>query len=44
MVGFAILMFGMETMSDAVAPLADVPEFTGILTMFRTPIFGMRAG
>ena len=32
MVGFAVLMFGMETMSDAVKPLANVPEFTGILT------------
>ncbi len=32
--GFAILMFGMSTMSDAVAPLADVPEFTEILTRF----------
>ena len=32
LLGFAILMFGMETMSDAVKPLADVPEFTDILT------------
>lgn len=37
MIGFAILMFGMETMSDAVKPLADVPEFTGLLTMFSNP-------
>ena len=44
LVGFAILMFGMETMSSAVAPLADVPEFTGILTMFSNPILGMLAG
>ena len=44
LVGFAILMFGMETMSGAVAPLADVPEFTGILTMFSNPILGMLAG
>lgn len=42
--GFAILMFGMEAMSDAVAPLADVPEFTNILTMFSNPILGMLAG
>ena len=34
MIGFAILMTGMETMSGAVKPLANVPEFTGILTMF----------
>lgn len=44
MVGFAVLMFGMETMSGAVKPLADVPEFTGILTTFSNPILGMAAG
>lgn len=42
--GFAILMFGMETMSGAVKPLADVPEFTNILTMFTNPVLGMLAG
>ena len=42
--GFAILMYGMEAMSSAVAPLADVPEFTRILTMFSNPILGMLAG
>ena len=42
--GFAVLMFGMEVMSDAVKPLADVPEFTGILTMFSHPFLGMLAG
>ena len=44
LLGFAILMFGMETMSDAVKPLADVPEFTDILTMFNNPVFGVLAG
>ncbi|MGN1315419.1 MAG: Na/Pi cotransporter family protein [Lachnospiraceae bacterium] len=44
LVGFAILMFGMDTMSGAVKPLADVPEFTGILTAFSQPILGMLAG
>lgn len=44
MIGFAILMTGMETMSGAVKPLADVPEFTGILTMFSNPVLGMIAG
>ena len=44
MIGFAILMFGMETMSAAVKPLADVPQFTHILTMFSNPILGMLAG
>ena len=31
LLGFAVLMFGMESMSGAVKPLADVPEFTGLL-------------
>lgn len=44
LVGFAILMFGMDTMSNAVKPLAQVPEFTGILTRFSNPILGMLAG
>ena len=44
LIGFAILMFGMETMSGAVEPLADVPEFTGILTTFSNPVLGMLAG
>lgn len=44
MIGFAILMFGMDTMSAAVQPLADVPQFTHILTMFSNPILGMLAG
>ena len=44
LVGFAILMFGMDTMSGAVKPLANVPEFTNILTMFSNPILGVIAG
>lgn len=44
LLGFAILMSGMETMSDAVKPLKDVPEFTSILTMFDNPIMGILAG
>ena len=44
MAGFGILMIGMTIMSDAVSPLADVPEFTNILTMFSNPILGMLAG
>ena len=44
LIGFAVLMFGMDTMSGAVKPLADVPEFTGILTMFSNPVLGMLAG
>lgn len=42
--GFAILMFGMENMSGAVAPLASNEKFTGMLTMFSNPILGMVAG
>ena len=44
MIGFAILMFGMESMSGAVEGLRDVPEFTNILLMFSNPILGMIAG
>lgn len=44
LIGFAILMTGMDTMSAAVKPLANVPEFTNILMMFKNPILGMIAG
>lgn len=44
MLGFAVLMFGMESMSGAVEPLAEVPEFTSILTMFHNPILGVLVG
>lgn len=44
MVGFALLMTGMETMSSAVEPLQDVPEFTNMLLKFSNPILGMLAG
>ena len=44
LIGFAVLMFGMDTMSEAVKPLRDVPEFTSILTRFSNPILGMIAG
>lgn len=44
LVGFAILMFGMETMSSAVKPLADVPQFTNMFTMFTNPVLGMIVG
>ena len=44
LLGFAILMSGMETMSDAVKPLKDVPEFTNILVMFDNPIMGIVTG
>lgn len=44
LVGFAILMFGMDTMSGAVAPLSENEKFTSVLTMFSNPILGMIAG
>ena len=44
LIGFAILMFGMETMSGAVEPLAENEKFTGILTMFSNPLLGVLAG
>ncbi|MBR3796107.1 MAG: Na/Pi cotransporter family protein [Clostridia bacterium] len=44
LVGFTVLMCGMDMMSAAVKPLANVPEFTNILLMFTNPILGMIAG
>ena len=44
LIGFAVLMTGMDTMSAAVKPLANVPEFTNILLMFSNPILGLLAG
>lgn len=44
MIGFAILMFGMENMSSAVRPLADIPEFRNILLMFSNPLLGVATG
>ncbi len=44
LLGFAVLMFGMDAMSSAVEPLKDVPEFTNILTMFTNPLLGVLAG
>lgn len=44
LLGFAILMFGMETMSDSVAGLAQNETFTGVMTAFGNPILGMVVG
>lgn len=44
MIGFAVLMTGMDTMSAAVKPLANVPEFTNLFLMFENPLLGMIAG
>ena len=44
MVGFSILMYGMELMKDAVSPLADMPEFSSLLTAFNNPLLGVLVG
>lgn len=44
MVGFAILMYGTTMMKNAVSPLADMPEFTSILTAFTNPFIGVAVG
>ncbi len=44
LLGFAVLMFGMTTMSGAVEPLADNPQFTSILTLFSNPVLGVLVG
>ncbi len=43
-IGFAVLMTGMTLMKDSVAPLADMPEFSSILTAFENPIIGVLIG
>ena len=44
LLGFATLMYGMDTMSKAVSGLADVPAFQELFLLFRNPILGMLAG
>lgn len=42
--GFATLMFGMDTMSSAVSGLADIPAFQNMFLMFKNPILGVLVG
>lgn len=44
LLGFAVLMYGMEAMSDSMKPLADMPGFADILLIFSNPILGVLAG
>ena len=44
LLGFAVLMVGMDMMSGAVGGLKDDPEFAGILLKFQNPILGVLAG
>jgi len=44
LLGFATLMFGMDTMSDAVSGLRDVPAFQELFLLFKNPLLGVLAG
>ena len=44
MLGFAILMMGMQTMSGAVEPLRENEMFINMLTMFSNPLTGILVG
>ena len=44
LLGFAVLMFGMDIMSEAVSGLKDVPQFRQMFVMFSNPILGVIAG
>lgn len=44
LLGFAVLMYGMEAMSTAVEPLASDPAFMQLFTMFQNPLLGLAAG
>lgn len=44
LMGFSVLMFGMELMSDSVSPLAEMEGFGEIMLMFNNPLFGLAVG
>ncbi len=44
LIGFAVLMFGMNLMSDAMEPLAEMPEFASLLTAFKNPLLAVVVG
>ncbi len=44
LLGFAVLMFGMEAMSDAVSALKNEPAFGELMVMFSNPVLGVIAG
>ena len=44
LIGFAILMYGMDAMSSSVEPLSEIPEFKNLFIMFQNPILGMIVG
>jgi phosphate:Na+ symporter len=44
LLGFAVLMFGMDTMTDAVAGLSQVPQFRELFLLFKNPLLGVLVG
>lgn len=44
LIGFAVLMFGMETMSGSMDGLKDSPSFARMLIMFSNPVMGILSG
>lgn len=44
LIGFSVLMFGMDVMSDAMKPLAEMPEFGQLLTAFKNPLLAVLVG
>ncbi len=44
LIGFSVLMFGMTMMSEAMEPLAEMPEFASLLTAFNNPILAVLVG
>lgn len=44
LLGFAILMYGMEIMSGSVSDLRDDPAFTGLITLISNPVVGVLVG
>ena len=44
MLGFAVLMFGMQTMSGSVEPLKESPAFIEVMTSFSHPLIGILVG
>lgn len=44
LLGFSILMTGMNVMSSAMKPLGDIPAFSSLFIRFSNPIMGIAAG
>jgi phosphate:Na+ symporter len=44
MAGFAVLMYGMKMMANALSPLSELPAFTNLMTAFNNPLLGVLVG